>query len=58
MQGKDSQEQSLVVSGMSYEQVNCPFSHGKWKKAGDVLVFTMLFITPLLFLIVFIMSNP
>jgi hypothetical protein len=57
MQDKDSQEQSLVVSGWSYEQMTCPFSHGSWEKTGDALVFIMLLITPLLFLIALIMSN-
>ena len=57
MPDKDSQEQSLIVSGGPYEQATSPLSHWSWKKAGDALVFIMLYIIPLLFLIVLVMAS-
>ena len=57
MPDKDSQEQSLIVSRGPYEQVTCPFSHGNWKKAGDALVFIMLFVATVLVLIAFLMNG-
>jgi hypothetical protein len=57
MPDQDFQKQSLIVSGGPYEQVTCPFSHGNWKKAGDALVFIMLFVTAVLVLIALLMNG-
>ncbi len=53
----DTPEQTITISGVPDEEVVCPFSKGKWKKAGDALVFFMLFVTPFLFLIALIMTS-
>ena len=51
MSEDESLEETLTLSGVPSEEVVCPFSTDKWKKAGDVVVFFMLFVTPILFLI-------
>ncbi|MHA2397136.1 MAG: hypothetical protein ACXAC0_10565 [Candidatus Thorarchaeota archaeon] len=50
-------ETTLTLSGVPQDGIVCPFSKGKWKKAGDALVFFMLFVTPILFLIAFITTR-
>ena len=53
----DTPEQNITLSGVPDDEIVCPFSKGKWKKAGDALVFFMLFVTPFLFLISLIMTR-
>jgi len=38
----EAPERTITVSGMPDGEVFCPFSKGKWKKAGDAFVFFML----------------
>ena len=53
----EAPEKILTLSGVPQEENVCPFSKGKWKKAGDALVFFMLFVTPVLFLIALISTR-
>jgi len=53
----EAPEQTVTLSGLPDEEIVCPFSIGRWKKAGDALVFFMLFVTPILFLIALIMTR-
>ncbi len=57
MTENEAPEPTVTISGVTHEEIVCPFSHGKWKKAGDALVFFMLFVTPVLFLIALIMTR-
>ena len=57
MTDDDAQEQTLMLSDIPEDGIVCPFSRGKWKRAGDALVFFMLFITPILFLIAIITTR-
>jgi len=50
-------DQTITLSGVPDEEIVCPFSRGKWKKAGDALVLFMLFVTPILFLIALITTR-
>jgi hypothetical protein len=50
-------EKTFTLSGVQQEENVCPFSKGKWKKAGDALVFFMLLVTPVLFLIALISTR-
>jgi hypothetical protein len=50
-------EKPFTLSGVREEEIVCPFSKGKWKKAGDALVFFMLFVTPILLLIALISTR-
>ena len=52
-----TEDESITLSGVPEEEICCPFSEGKWKKAGDALVFFMLFVTPILFLIALITTR-
>jgi hypothetical protein len=54
---EDTPKRTITVTGVPHEEVICPFSQGRWKKAGDALVFFMLFVTPVLFLIALIMTR-
>ncbi|MHA3962268.1 MAG: hypothetical protein AM325_001905 [Candidatus Thorarchaeota archaeon SMTZ1-45] len=42
---------TMMLPGVSHEEVTCPFSKGRLKRIGDALVFFMLFVTPILFLL-------
>jgi hypothetical protein len=53
----ESPEKTIKLSGVPNEEAVCPFSCGKWKRAGDALVFFMLFVTPFLFLLALIMTS-
>lgn len=53
----ENPEPTITLTGVPDEEVVCPFSKGKGKKAGDALVFFMLFVTPFLFLIALIMTR-
>ena len=57
MSEDESPVETLTLSGVPNEEVVCPFSTGKWKKAGDALVFFMLFVTPILWLIALISTK-
>ena len=57
MSEDESPEETLTLSGVPSEEIVCPFSKGKWKKAGVALVFFMLFVTPILFLIAIITTR-
>jgi hypothetical protein len=50
-------EKTISIAEQISEEIYCPFSRGKWKKAGDALVFFMLFVTPLLWLIALIATK-
>ncbi|MFX1559008.1 MAG: hypothetical protein ACFFBL_00295 [Promethearchaeota archaeon] len=54
---EDDPESTIIISGVTHEEIVCPFSQGKWKKASDALVFFVLFITPVLFLIALITTR-
>ena len=53
----ETPEPTVTISGVPDEEIVCPFSTGKWKRAGDALVFFMLFVTPILFLIALITTR-
>ena len=48
-------ERTITVSSISEERAVCPFSKGRWKKAGDALVLFMLVGMPILYLIAFLL---
>lgn len=48
-------EKTITLLGVSEERTICPFSEGRWKKAGDALVLVMLFGMPILYLIAFLL---
>ncbi|MGY5864177.1 MAG: hypothetical protein RTV41_06200 [Candidatus Thorarchaeota archaeon] len=50
-------EGTITVSKISEERAVCPFSKGRWKKAGDALVLFMLVGTPILYLVVFLLTR-
>ncbi|MFW9832921.1 MAG: hypothetical protein ACFFEK_02915 [Candidatus Thorarchaeota archaeon] len=50
-------KKTISIAGQISEENYCPFSRGKWKRAGDALVFFMLFVTPLLWVISLIVTN-
>lgn len=39
------------------EVVVCPFTKGIWKKAGNALIFFMVFVTPILFLVSLLITS-
>ncbi len=53
----EAPEKTIKLSRAPNEEAVCPFSGGKWKRAGDALVFFMLFVTPFLFLLALIMTS-
>jgi hypothetical protein len=57
MTKEEPPEQTITLSGVPDEEIVCPFSKGKWTKAGDALIFFMLFVTPILFLIALVMTG-
>ena len=57
MSEDEAPEPTITLSGVPNDEVVCPFSKGKWKKASDALVLFMLFVTPFLFLIALIMTR-
>jgi hypothetical protein len=50
-------EKTMTLSEISEERVVCPFSAGRWKKAGDALVLFMLIGMPILYLIAILMTR-
>ncbi len=50
-------ERILDVPQDIHEAEVCPFTKGMWKKAGDVLIFFMIFISPILFLVSLLITN-
>jgi hypothetical protein len=50
-------EKTITLLELSEERTVCPFSEGRWKKAGDVLVLFMLVGMPILYLIVFLLTR-
>jgi hypothetical protein len=57
MSDDETPEETLTLSGVQNEEIVCPFSSGMWKKAGDALVFFMLFVTPILWLLALITTR-
>ncbi|MFW9767415.1 MAG: hypothetical protein ACFFF9_11320 [Candidatus Thorarchaeota archaeon] len=56
MDDNESTDLTITISDSSEGGV-CPFSHGRLKKAGDALVFFMLFVVPFLYLVVFLITR-
>ena len=57
MEEKETTELTVSTHEFDQEGVVCPFTRGRWKKVGDALVFFMLFIAPILYLVVFLITR-
>jgi hypothetical protein len=57
MEEESSSESALTMPDISDDGIVCPFSGGRWKKVGDALVFFMLFVVPILYLVVFLITR-
>jgi hypothetical protein len=56
MRKDDAPETTITPSGVLHEEITSPFSKGKWKKTVDALTLSMIFVTPILYLIALIMT--
>ncbi|MHA2024702.1 MAG: hypothetical protein ACW98U_02280 [Candidatus Thorarchaeota archaeon] len=54
MAGDEVVEKNITVQNNG---AVCPFSKGRWKKAGDALVLVMLVGMPILYLVVFLLTR-
>jgi hypothetical protein len=57
MEKDQSADSTMTISDITGDEIVCPFSGGKWKKAGDALVLFMLIGMPILYLIVFLITR-
>jgi hypothetical protein len=48
-------EKTITLSSVSDEGVVCPFTEGRWKKAGDALVLFILIGMPILHILAFLL---